>query len=333
MKKFLLVAFVVLISLSLISFTMPAAVQVSRAMRIDRPASVIYANVDNHANFAQWSPWHEKDPNMKVTLSGPASGVGARLAWAGNDKVGTGTQEIIEVVPNRSVKTALAFDGMGPATSTITLRPDGGSTEVIWSMDAELGMNPIARYAGLMMDRWVGGDYERGLAKLKALVETQPDTDISGIEAKEIELPAQNLLYVTRTTSLDTAAISKAYGEAFAAIGKVIGRQKLQVAGPPIGIDVAVDAQRYTFDAAMPVDRADAKPAGDVKARTTTAGRALNWTYVGPYEGLAEASQKFDAWAQVRGYDVTGPLVMAFVDDPAKVSADQLRTELYLPIG
>lgn len=332
MKKFVLVAFVVLVSLSLISFTMPAAVHVSRAMRVDRPASVVYANVDNYAHFSRWSPWHEKDPNMQVTLSGPASGVGAKLAWAGNDKVGTGTQEIIEVVPNRSVKTALAFDGMGPATSTITLRPDGGATEVIWSMDAELGWNPIARYAGLMMDKWVGGDYERGLAKLKAFVETQPNTDISGVEAKQVELPAQNLLYVTRTTSLDTAAISKAYAEAFAAIGKVIGRQKLQAAGPPIGIDVAVDAQQYTFDAAMPVDRADAKPAGDVKARTTAAGPALNWTYVGPYEGLGEASQKFAAWAQIHGH-ATGPLVMAFVDDPAKVPPDQLRTELYLPIG
>jgi hypothetical protein len=34
-----------------------------------------------------------------------------------------------------------------------------------------MGVNPVGRWMGLMMDRWVGADYERGLANLKALVE------------------------------------------------------------------------------------------------------------------------------------------------------------------
>jgi hypothetical protein len=36
-----------------------------------------------------------------------------------------------------------------------------------------MGMNPVGRYMGLMMDRWVGGDYERGLLQLKAQVEAE----------------------------------------------------------------------------------------------------------------------------------------------------------------
>ena len=35
----------------------------------------------------------------------------------------------------------------------------------------DLGNNPIARYVGLMFDKWIGGDYEKGLARLKQVME------------------------------------------------------------------------------------------------------------------------------------------------------------------
>jgi len=42
---------------------------------------------------------------------------------------------------------------------------------VKWGFATDMGMNPIARWMGLMMDRWVGADYQKGLARLKDLVE------------------------------------------------------------------------------------------------------------------------------------------------------------------
>jgi len=40
-----------------------------------------------------------------------------------------------------------------------------------WNFRTDLGMNPIARWMGLGMEGWVGGDYEKGLATLKAQIE------------------------------------------------------------------------------------------------------------------------------------------------------------------
>lgn len=40
-----------------------------------------------------------------------------------------------------------------------------------WGFDTDLGMNPIARYFGLVMDSMLGADYEKGLAKLKQVCE------------------------------------------------------------------------------------------------------------------------------------------------------------------
>ncbi len=76
-------------------------------------------------------------------------------------------------VENQSVQTALDFGPMGTATAAFLLQPDGDQTQVTWGFESELGMNPMSRWMGVMMDRWLGPDYERGLMNLKVLVEGQ----------------------------------------------------------------------------------------------------------------------------------------------------------------
>lgn len=53
------------------------------------------------------------------------------------------------------------------------LSPVDEGTRVAWDLDSDMGAGPLGRWMGLMMDRWVGGDYEAGLANLKTLVESQ----------------------------------------------------------------------------------------------------------------------------------------------------------------
>ncbi len=46
---------------------------------------------------------------MIQTAQGPRDGVGAKLIWSGNDKVGSGTQLITDSGPDRSVASDLDF--------------------------------------------------------------------------------------------------------------------------------------------------------------------------------------------------------------------------------
>ena len=57
------------------------------------------------------------------------------------------------------------------AVANFELVESDGKTAVTWGFETDLGSNPMARWMGLMMDSWVGGDYEAGLSNLKALVE------------------------------------------------------------------------------------------------------------------------------------------------------------------
>ena len=43
-----------------------------------------------------------------------------------------------------------------------------------WAFDSAHGFNPFKRWLGLLFDRMIGADYEKGLAKLKALLEQDP---------------------------------------------------------------------------------------------------------------------------------------------------------------
>ncbi len=173
-KRIVLSLIVLVLALVGISYLLPGKAEVSRSITIDAPPEAIFPYVNSMQETEQWSPWLHRDPETQLSYSGPASGVGNTLNWASDHpQVGTGSQEIVESVENQSVQTALDFGPMGTATASFTLQPEGGQTQVTWGFTSDLGLNPMTRWMGLMMDGWVGEDYERGLTNLKALVEGQ----------------------------------------------------------------------------------------------------------------------------------------------------------------
>jgi uncharacterized membrane protein len=176
-KKMLIGLVGLVVVLAVIGLLLPRMSHIERSITIDRPAGLVYATVNSFRLFPKWSPWQDLDPNMQQSVSGPADGVGAKLVWSGNDKVGSGTQIITASTPDKSVDSDIDFGSMGTAKSTFTLSGDGASTQVKWALDSDMGKGPVGHYIGLMMDRMVGKDYERGLAKLKTLVEAMPRTD------------------------------------------------------------------------------------------------------------------------------------------------------------
>jgi hypothetical protein len=61
---------------------------------------------------------------------------------------------------------------MGKAMASLELAPVGGGTGVTWGFKSQLN-GIMERWFGLLFDRWIGADYEKGLAKLKALAEKE----------------------------------------------------------------------------------------------------------------------------------------------------------------
>lgn len=157
-----------------VAYLLPREVTVTRETVIAAPPAQVFPHLNSLQKVAEWSPWSDMDPDMRVAFAGPEQGPGNRMTWSSADPaVGEGSQEIIASLPDQRVETALDFGGMGIATSWLVLRPEGDGTRVTWGLEADMGNAPVGRYVGLMMDRWVGGDFEAGLARLKALVEAE----------------------------------------------------------------------------------------------------------------------------------------------------------------
>lgn len=153
---------------------LPASSHLERSITIERPAADVFATLDSFQRFNEWSPWFDLDPGAKYTYSGPATGVGARMEWVGNSSVGSGSQEILESTPHTRIVNALDFGG-SQARATYLLTPEANGTRLTWTLDSAHGYNPINRLFGaFLLERLVGKDYEKGLAKLKGVLESQP---------------------------------------------------------------------------------------------------------------------------------------------------------------
>ncbi len=147
--------------------------EVVRSATIAAPQEKVHGLINDFRNWRAWSPWEDLDPALQRDYSGPESGVGARYAWEGNRKAGSGNMQITGSTPER-VEVRLTFEKPWSATNRVAfeLTPAAGDgTGVTWRMTgAHKGVaGVIGRVIG--MDRLVGKDFEKGLARMKAAAE------------------------------------------------------------------------------------------------------------------------------------------------------------------
>jgi hypothetical protein len=147
--------------------------EVTRSTTIQADPARVRDLVNDFHEWTAWSPWEDLDPDLQRTYSGPSSGVGAHYAWKGNRKAGEGSMEITASGADR-VEIELAF--LKPMRNTqhveFVLTPTGAGTDVTWRMSGQhegLMMNLFSKV--VPMDRLIGKDFEKGLARLKAVAE------------------------------------------------------------------------------------------------------------------------------------------------------------------
>lgn len=152
------------------AYLLPRHSHVERSKTIAAPASVLFEQVNTLPNWNNWSPWFAIDPKTQYVYGDIKSGPGAYYTWTStNEQVGKGKLTIDSIVPNQFIKTTLNFEGMGASRADYYFSEANGQTTVRWTLDSDMGNNPIGRWMGLMMDNFVGADYEKGLANLEKL--------------------------------------------------------------------------------------------------------------------------------------------------------------------
>ena len=165
----------VIAAVLVIAATRPDTFRLQRSVNIKAPQEKIFPRIDDFHNWGAWSPWEKMDPDQKRTFTGPGNGKGAKYAWEGNSKVGSGSMEILESAPGKIViKLDFIKPFEGHNTAEFTLVPSAGSTEVTWAMHGPVPYIGKIMQMFFSMEKMVGGQFETGLANLKAGAEEAP---------------------------------------------------------------------------------------------------------------------------------------------------------------
>jgi hypothetical protein len=175
MLKIILIAIPILLVIFIIIVAMqPSSYRVTRSLAIAAPPAALFPHMNDLKKWEAWNPWGKADPNMKLAYGGPASGIGANYAWAGNKEVGEGRATITESRPNESVKYKMEFFKPMAATSEMqfTFKAQGNQTEVTVTVTGEKNFMAKAFCLFMSMDNMIGGKFEKAFADLKAIVES-----------------------------------------------------------------------------------------------------------------------------------------------------------------
>jgi uncharacterized protein YndB with AHSA1/START domain len=153
--------------------TQPDTFEVQRSATIKAPPDKIFPLINDYRQWSAWSPYENKDPQMKRTYGSTTSGKGATYAWEGNGNVGAGNMTIADAAPPSKIMIKLNMVKPISASNDVafTLVPQGDSTTVTWDMQGQVPYFAKIIHVFFNMDKMVGGDFEVGLANLKTLAE------------------------------------------------------------------------------------------------------------------------------------------------------------------
>jgi hypothetical protein len=157
----------------ILAATKPNTLRVQRATSVAAPADRIFPLINDFQQWRTWSPYENKDPAMKRSYEGPASGKGAVYARDGNNNVGSGRMEILEVQTPSKITIKLDFfkPFEGHNTAEFTMLPQGAVTNLTWTMAGPAVFMSRLMQVFIDLDHMIGRDFEVGLANLKQLAE------------------------------------------------------------------------------------------------------------------------------------------------------------------
>jgi uncharacterized protein YndB with AHSA1/START domain len=164
---------VVLVAIGLVGggMMLSPAFTLTRSVHVNAPPEEVYAFVADPRDWKRWSVWSQRDPSMTITYSGPQSGTGAGWSWQSRIE-GDGTMTVTSVEPGRRVAFELRIASLGARSKgEMRFTPEGDGTRVSWTIDGNMGTNPLYHWLAYFADPMMGPDFEGGLANLKAVAE------------------------------------------------------------------------------------------------------------------------------------------------------------------
>ncbi len=318
------------------AFFGPKEYRVTRSIEIEAPISTVWNQVSLYENWKNWSPWIGVDPRAKYTLEGEDGAIGTTYSWKGDpNKTGRGSMTTTEFILNEKFGYDLSF--LEPyemdAKGILLLSEKDSKTTVKWSSSGEIPFMQRTMMLFSDIDQMIGPSFESGLLKMKDFLEGKikvGDEHIKEYLPTEVTFQARNYLGNQQETTIDEVMKQEFYQTNFAEIGEFIGKNKLQMTGPPATITwewnekdgTCVIAPVFTVDHSVSIEE------GKMKTFEISEQRAILVKYYGDYSKMKEAHEAIDNYLHM--HKLSHSLVIEeYVNDPSEVEEKDLLTHIY----
>ncbi|MDJ0646897.1 MAG: GyrI-like domain-containing protein [Flavobacteriaceae bacterium] len=337
LKYLLLLILIVVIGGAIYLATLDGNFDVQRSKVIKAPVEMVYQKVNDYKTWESWSPWLYKDPDTKLTFGDITTGTGASYSWDSENKdVGAGSMETVESIENQSITQKIFFTKPWESESDIywsfKAAQDGG-TEVTWGMKGEMPF--MARYMASKMDEYVGPDYEKGLAKLDSVIQTDMKKYSVVVNGETMHSGGY---YLYNSGSCKIEEVEKTMGEMMSAVTEYVMKNNINIAGPVFSLYHKWDQENNAviFSCAVPVsDRVITDKDSGIQTGMLKPFKSVKTTLNGDYDNLKEAwetTMKYIADNNLQEVQGMASLEAYLVDQMKAPNPADWVTEIYIPI-
>jgi effector-binding domain-containing protein len=289
---------------------------IERSIEIEAPRAIVYDQVRYFKNAPNWSPWLYLDPNVKTRITGEDGNPGAVYQWNGNKAIGTGSQTIKAVSPDR-IDLDVVFNDFAVSPAYFAISEKDDMIKVIWSMDMHVPF-PWNAFSMLtdMNNSFIGKDFENGLGHLKKYCETLAPGKYRGYKVKETELPMAYYTGVRQVVAFDS--ISWFLGENFPKAMEAAKNADGKMLGHPSRVYWTYDTLTLKTDmaAAIPLEK-QVKSTPEFTV-TPLGGKALVIEYLGDYAKTQEAHGAMTDYMTAKKLQYVPPVIEEYVTDPVE---------------
>lgn len=312
LKKIFLWILAILAILVIIAYLLPRHYKVERSVYVKADKMQVYSLCCNLSDWKLWAAWtKELDSTAVFEYTGPDCQVGAAQKWSGK-VMGTGEMTITDIQPGQLIAYDLSFQqGKYLSKGELIFEPAGDSVKVTWNDKGDLGYNPMNRYMGLMMDRMMGPDFQKGLEKLKMVAEERS----AWPRIEQTILDAQTVILIR--DSAGPADYERVMGRGFGELMGFVKMNRLTSKGYPFAIYIKWDSvtQFSVMDIGMAIE-GTAGGLGRVRVENLPAQKVVMAYYFGPYDKTYGTYIALDKYVKQGGYEEAGGPWEIYVTDP-----------------
>lgn len=327
---------------------LPKTARLQRTVEVGNPISHVYDTLNGFHRFNDWSPWHENDPGMKVNISGPTYGVGAKLEFnaSAGGSAGNGSLTIVDSELNESdalIRMEMEADWDGDnKRSSFKLIQDGKTraVNVQWDVRVDYGWDILGRYRGMYLDGALGEDMEASLARFSNFMATIPAVDYSQLGIEEVDRPGGPILYVgggvpSAPRKWDEEALPL-MDRSWAQVEDFMRAKDIGTTGDKMRIINIVGDDAVDASMAYPVATSDVIPSGNVRIGMAYSGKALKVLYKRNRAGIFAPRgprEALRAYAMTHAYEFAWDGAGQFDEWVTDADEDGFPvTRVYLPI-